>query len=37
MKNSKILEMINNGQIEELKAILKDDIYNEALKVKPRR
>lgn len=37
MKNTKVLEMINNGQIEELKAALRDEIYNDALKVRPRR
>lgn len=32
MKNTVILEMINNGEIEELKAILQDEIYNDSLK-----
>ncbi len=32
MKNTKILEMINNGQIEELKVLLQDEIYTERLK-----
>lgn len=31
MKNTKILEMINNGEIEELKARLQDEIYNDTL------
>ena len=34
MKNSKVLEMINQGRIEELKDLLRDDIYQEALKGK---
>lgn len=33
MKNSKVLEMINNGEIEELKRILEDEIYKESLKM----
>lgn len=37
MQNTKILEMINKGQIDELKGILHDEIYTEALKVRPRR
>lgn len=32
MKNTVILEMINNGEIEELKNLLKDEIYNDSLK-----
>lgn len=32
MKNTKILEMINNGQIEELKALLQDEIFADSLK-----
>ena len=32
MKNTKILEMLNNGKIEELKCILEDEIYNDNLK-----
>lgn len=32
MKNTKVLEMINNGEIEELKNILQDEIYNDSLK-----
>ena len=35
MQNTKILEMINNGQIEELKGILRDEIYQDILKNKP--
>lgn len=31
MQNTKILEMLNNGQIEELKALLQDEIYNDSL------
>ena len=37
MRSDKVLEMINKGQIEELKAALRDEIYNDALKVRPRR
>ena len=32
MKNTVILEMINNGEIEELKNLLQDEIYNDSLK-----
>lgn len=32
MQNTKILEMINNGQIEELKALLQDEIFTDSLK-----
>lgn len=35
MKNSKVLEMLINGQIEELKAQLQDEIYAEVITVKP--
>lgn len=31
MKNEKILEMLNAGQVEELKAILKQEIYKSSL------
>ena len=31
MKNTKVLEMLNNGQIEELKALLQDEIFTEGL------
>lgn len=32
MKNTKVLEMINNGQIEKLKALLQDEIFTDSLK-----
>lgn len=35
MRSAKVLEMLENGQIEELKAALRDDIYQESLKKKP--
>lgn len=35
MRNAKVMEMINNGKIEELKALLRDEIYEESLKIKP--
>lgn len=35
MKNTKVLEMINRGRIEELKDILRDEIYQDVLKKKP--
>lgn len=35
MKNTKVLEMINGGRIEELKELLRDEIYADALKNKP--
>lgn len=31
MKNTQILEMLNNGEIEKLKRLLSDEIYNESL------
>ena len=31
MKNTKVLEMLNNGQIEELKTLLQDEIFTESL------
>lgn len=31
MRNEKILEMLNNGEIEELKKIISDEIYNNSL------
>lgn len=35
MRNDKMLEMLNKGQIEELKVLLQDEIYTESLKKKP--
>lgn len=35
MRNVKVLEMLNNGKIEELKVMLQDEIYQESLKAKP--
>ena len=35
MQNTKILEMVNNGQIEELKALIQDEIFMDGLKNKP--
>lgn len=32
MRNSKVLEMLNKGQLDELKAALQDEIYQESLK-----
>lgn len=32
MKNATILEMLNNGEIEELKALLTEEIYKDSLK-----
>ena len=32
MRNSKVLEMLNNGRIDELKAALQDEIYQGSLK-----
>jgi len=37
MRNTDILEMINQGRIEELKGKLRDEIYTDTLKVRPRR
>lgn len=37
MRNVDVLDMINKGQIEELKAKLQDEIYTDVLKVRPRR
>lgn len=31
MKNEKILEMLNNGEIEELKQVISEEIYNNSL------
>lgn len=35
MQNTKILEMLNNGQIEELKTLIQDELFIEELKSKP--
>ena len=35
MKNSKVLEMLRQNRIEELKAELQDEIFTESLKAKP--
>ena len=35
MQTIKILEMLNQGRIDELKATLQDEVYTEALKSKP--
>lgn len=35
MQNIRVLEMINNNQIEELKVMLRDEIYADLLKKKP--
>lgn len=35
MRGSKVLQMINDGRIEELKAMLQDEIYTDSLKTKP--
>lgn len=35
MRSDKVLEMLNNGQIDELKRLLQDDIYQDSLKGKP--
>lgn len=35
MRSSKVLEMLNNGQIEKLKTALRDEIYADSLKGKP--
>lgn len=35
MRNIKMLEMINDGKVEELKTMLQDEIYKESLKAKP--
>lgn len=35
MKNTKILEMINNGQIEELKTLIQEEVFQDGLKSKP--
>lgn len=35
MQNTKILEMLNDGQIEELKTLIQEEIYTDGLKSKP--
>lgn len=35
MKNVKVLQMLNDGKIDELKAALRDEIYRDSLKTKP--
>ena len=35
MQNTKILDMLNNGQIEELKALIREEIFADELKSKP--
>ena len=35
MRTVRILEMLNAGKLDELKAELKDEIYQESLKNKP--
>lgn len=35
MRNSKVLEMLNLGRIDELKKELQDEIYQDSLKTKP--
>lgn len=35
MRNIRVLELLNNGRIEELKRELEDEIYTESLKTKP--
>lgn len=35
MQNTKILEMLNAGQIEELKALIQDEIFTDGLKSNP--
>lgn len=35
MQNTKILEMLNNGKIEELKTLIQEEIFTEGLKSKP--
>lgn len=35
MRNTKVLEMLESGRIEDLKKELQDEIYKEALKTKP--
>ena len=35
MQSIKVLEMLEAGRIEELKALLQDEIYQESLKNRP--
>ena len=35
MRNEKVLEMLNEGKVDDLKVALQDEIYKEALKSKP--
>ena len=35
MRSSEVLEMLNKGQIDELKVILQDEVYTESLKSSP--
>ena len=35
MRAIKMLEMLNDGRIEEVKEILRDEIYTELLSIKP--
>lgn len=35
MRNVKVLELLNDGKIDILKAMLQDEIYQESLKSKP--
>lgn len=35
MRSEKVLEMLNQGRIEELKGLLRDEIYQDVLKKKP--
>lgn len=35
MQSAKVLEMLNKGMVEQLKAELRDEIYRESLKTKP--
>lgn len=37
MRNTKILEMLENGQVAELKAIIRDEIYRDGIKTAPVR
>jgi len=35
MQNTKILELLNNGQVEELKAMIQDEIFQDEIKTVP--